>query len=123
MEEYNFERQEGEFRETNYEKKFGDAGPLHDPNALTCAKQAMIGAAAAFVGGIASFIIAVFLSKVYIALAAIAPVGVVIGLIYAINSLRIDKGIPLAYVALVLNILGLVPGIYCAWLLILSLIY
>lgn len=44
MEEYNFERQEGEFRETNYEKKFGDAGPLHDPNALTCAKQTMIGA-------------------------------------------------------------------------------
>ncbi len=115
--------QQTNYQETNYEKSFGDSAPIHNPQAVTCAKQAMVGAAAVWVGGIATFIIALLTSSFYVALAAVAPVGVIIGLIYTINAIRLDKGVPLAYVALVLNVLGIVPAVYSAWLIISSLIY
>ena len=57
-------------------------------------------------------------SSFYVALAAVAPVGLIVGIIYAINAIRLDKGVPLAYAALVLNILGIIPAIYSAWLII-----
>ena len=123
MEGNNYNEIEGNYRETNYEKKFGDSDSIHDPVALTAATSSIVGGAEAIIGGIATFIIALLTDSMYVMLTALAPVGVVIGFIYAINAIRIDKNVPTAYVGLGLNILGLIPAAFCTWLLITSLIY
>ena len=119
----NYNDIEGNYRESNYEKKFGDADPIHNPAAVTAAKSSIVGGAAAIIGGLATFIIAILMDSMYVMLAAFAPVGVVIGFIYAINAIRIDKSVPTAYVGLVLNIIEIIPAAFCTWLLITSLIY
>ena len=69
-------------------------------------------AAIGFLGALGCLFVYFFLNRI-IYVMVILPIFPVVGIITAIKTIISDKGIPKAYIGLILSILGILPSILC----------
>jgi hypothetical protein len=73
------------------------------------------------IGSIGSILV-LFLFDRVIYLMVLLPIVPVAGIVSGIRALMIEKGLPKAYIGIVLSVLGLIPSVLCTLLFILVMI-
>ena len=98
---------------------YGDQVPDHLLENVQSAKTSLELGLISLLCGIGG-IFAYFILNRVIFVIAILPLLAIGGIVLAIKTIIKDKGLPKAYIGLILNIIGLIPSIICTLLVILD---
>lgn len=95
-----------------------------DNNQIAAVKNAKNSLELGIIGLIGSIgsILVLFLFDRIIYLMVLLPIVPVAGIVSGIRALMIEKGLPKAYIGIVLSVLGLIPSVLCTLLFILVMI-
>ena len=107
--------------EANPQKVFGEAAPEHDPKDIQAAKNSFSCGILALLGSIFVIVMFFFLNRIVYALNICMPIVSIYGIICGAKVLKNDRGIPKAYIGLIISIVSLIPAIICFMLFILNL--
>ena len=98
---------------------FGDPVPNQVLETVKDAKLALELGLISLLGSLGGIFVYFVLNRI-IFIIGILPLIAIAGIVIAIKTIIKDKGLPKAYIGLVLNILGLLPSLFCTLILILD---
>ena len=104
-----------EFTEASPQKKFDEAPTDHLVQAANRAKLAFDMGLIGLLGGIGCIFCYFGLQRLLYVM-ILLPVFPVAGIVSGIMALRIDKGLPKAYIGIVLSVLSILPSLICVFL-------
>jgi len=104
-----------EYTENTNAKQFDQVAPDHLPQAIGKAKLAFEFGLIGFLCSIACIFVYFVLNRMmYIMI--LLPIMPVAGIISAIAALKDDRGLPKAYIGIVLSVLSILPTLLCVFL-------
>ena len=104
-----------EFSEASEQKKFDEVAPEHLAQNVGSAKLSLEMGLIGLLGGLGCiFIYFVLQRMMYIMI--LMPVMPVAGIVTGIAALKNDRGLPKAYIGIVLSILSIIPSLICVFL-------
>ena len=116
----NFNNEQNEFIEEEYSenvnaKQFDEVAPDHLPQAIGKAKLSFEMGLIALIASIGCIFIYFVLNRMmYIMI--LLPIMPVAGIVSGIATLKDDRGLPKAYIGIVLSILSILPTLICVFL-------
>ncbi|MBP5494734.1 MAG: hypothetical protein J6X97_06525 [Lachnospiraceae bacterium] len=116
----NFNNEQNEFIEEEYSenvnaKQFDEVAPDHLPQAIGKAKLSFEMGLIALIASIGCIFIYFVLNRMmYIMI--LLPIMPVAGIVSGIATLKDDRGLPKAYIGIVLSILSILPTLLCVFL-------
>ena len=104
-----------EFSEASEQKKFDEVAPAHLEQDVKSAKLSLEMGLIGLLGGLGCiFIYFVLQRMMYIMI--LLPIMPVAGIVTGIAALKNDRGLPKAYIGIVLSILSIIPSLICVFL-------
>ena len=116
----NFNNEQNDFIQEDYNeslnaKKFDETAPDHLSENIGKAKTSFELGLIGLLGSLASiFLYFVLQRMLYIMI--LLPIMPVAGIIIAISALKNDRGLPKAYIGIVLSVLSIIPSLICVFL-------
>ena len=116
----NFNNEQNEFIEEEYSenvnaKQFDEVAPDHLPQAIGKAKLSFEMGMIALIASIGCIFVYFVLNRMmYIMI--LLPIMPVAGIVSGIATLKDDRGLPKAYIGIVLSILSILPTLICVFL-------
>ena len=116
----NFNNEQNEFIEEEYSenvnaKQFDEVAPDHLPKAIGKAKLSFEMGLIALIASIGCIFVYFVLNRMmYIMI--LLPIMPVAGIVSGIATLKDDRGLPKAYIGIVLSILSILPTLLCVFL-------
>ncbi len=116
----NFNNEQNEFIEEEYSenvnaKQFDEVAPDHLPQAIGKAKLSFEMGLIALIASIGCIFVYFVLNRMmYIMI--LLPIMPVAGIVSGIATLKDDRGLPKAYIGIVLSILSILPTLLCVFL-------
>ena len=116
----NFNNEQNEFIEEEYgenvnAKQFDEVAPDHLPQAIGKAKLSFEMGLIALIASIGCIFIYFVLNRMmYIMI--LLPIMPVAGIVSGIATLKDDRGLPKAYIGIVLSVLSILPSLLCVFL-------
>ena len=116
----NFNNEQNEFFEEEYSenvnaKQFDEVAPDHLPQAIGKAKLSFEMGLIALIASIGCIFVYFVLNRMmYIMI--LLPIMPVAGIVSGIATLKDDRGLPKAYIGIVLSILSILPTLLCVFL-------
>ena len=116
----NFNNEQNNFNEDDYNetlknKKFDEVAPNHLPENIAKAKTAFDLGLIALLGSLGSIFAYFFLQRIIFVM-VLLPILAIGGIVAGILAIKNDKGLPKAYIGLILGILSLIPSLICVLL-------
>ncbi|MBR6095030.1 MAG: hypothetical protein IKP92_08435 [Lachnospiraceae bacterium] len=96
--------------ESNPQKQFSEANPDHFPADVQAAKNSLTCGILALLGSIFCIFMFFVLQRIAYVLNICLPIVSIYGIVSAIKALKNDKGIPQAYIGLIISILSVIPA-------------
>ncbi|MBO4784963.1 MAG: hypothetical protein J5521_09490 [Lachnospiraceae bacterium] len=103
------------FTEASDQKKFDEVAPEHLAQNVGSAKLSLELGLIGFFSCLACIFFYVFLQRLMYIM-VLTPVMPVAGIVSGISALKNDRGLPKAYIGIILSILTIIPSLICVFL-------
>ena len=96
--------------DSNPQKSFGQANPEHFPADIQAAKNSLSCGILALLGSIFCIFMFFVLQRIAYVLNICMPIVAIYGIVCGIKAIKNDKGLPKAYIGLIISILAVIPA-------------